>query len=220
MLFSRTKPLDRQHIFGGAAGGPVIKNKLFFFNNFEGQKQRNPAGTLLTVPTVAMKNGDFSGLRNAQGEPIVIYDPTTRQPFPGNRIPSNRFDPVAVNVLRDVPDPNLTGGVTGGNNLTGTISTTNDKWRNVLKMDWNIGSNDKLDASWFIDNTRVNVPGFEEYTVKAASPVGVLGGFGFNFQTQVLHFQETHTFSPSPFHGCCFRVPPSAYLSFWSPHRS
>jgi hypothetical protein len=208
--FSNTKPLDRQHIFGGSVGGPIKKNKLFFFNNFEGQKQRNPAGTLLTVPTVAMKNGDFSGLRDPQGNPIQIYDPASsrvdpatgnliRDAFPGNIIPRDRWDPVAVNVFGLLPDPNLPGSITGGNNLTGTISTTNDKWRNVLKMDWNISDSDKLDSSWFIDRTTVDVPGFNEYPLKAASPVGVLGGFGFNFQTQVFHFQETHTFSPNVF---------------------
>lgn len=224
--FSRTKPLDRQHIFGGSAGGPIIKNKLFFFTNLEGQKQNNPVGTLLTLPTRAMKNGDFSGLRNSQGNLVPIYDPATsrtdpatgtlvRDQFPGNIIPANRFDPVALNVFKQMPDPNLPGSITGANNSTGTQSITNNKWRAVSKFDWNISDNDKLAASWFIDNTLVNNPGLNEYTVKAASPV--VSGFGFAFQTQVMHFEETHTFSPSVFMVSAFEFRPRR-ISRQGPH--
>ncbi|MEJ7608457.1 MAG: carboxypeptidase-like regulatory domain-containing protein [Bryobacteraceae bacterium] len=107
--------------FGAAGGGPVIRNKTFFFADYQGHRERTTAGGLFaTVPTAAQRAGDFSQTFNAQGQPVIIYDPATTIPnpsgagflrtaFPGNRIPSNRFDPAAVKLLSFVPLPNGPG---------------------------------------------------------------------------------------------------------------
>lgn len=107
------KPKERQNEVGGAAGGPVFipkvydgRDKTFFF--FTYTQRLLPASIgfpLTTVPTAAMKQGDFS----QTGVPL-IYDPATtegatRQPFPGNRIPASRFSAVSRNLLPLIPDP-------------------------------------------------------------------------------------------------------------------
>lgn len=107
--------------FGAAGGGPVAKNKTFFFVDYQGHRERSTlGGQFATVPTALQRSGDFSQTFNAQGQQVVIYDPTTtraapsgtgfvRDAFPGNRIPSSRFDPVAAKMLSYVPLPNIAG---------------------------------------------------------------------------------------------------------------
>lgn len=110
--------------FGGTIGGPVVlpgydgRNRTFFFLSEQSTIIRSANVFLTTVPTPEWLNGDFSNLKNASGQPITIYDPTTaaqdangnyvRQAFAGNRIPTNRMDPVALNLLKYYPAANTT----------------------------------------------------------------------------------------------------------------
>lgn len=115
------------HQFGFSVGGPVWlpklyngRNRTFFFADYQGTRSRSPSNFNGTVPIDAWKEGDFSSLRASSGSPITIYDPLTisaqpdaqgnylRQPFAGNRIPVNRMDPVARNLLTYFPQPNTT----------------------------------------------------------------------------------------------------------------
>ena len=100
-------PPFRQNQYGGTVGGPVRKNKTFFFLSYEGQRIRKSLTQTFSVPTAAMRKGNFSGLP-------AIYDPTSitsdqRQPFLNNQIPSGRLDPVAVGLLAQIALPNLPG---------------------------------------------------------------------------------------------------------------
>jgi hypothetical protein len=95
-------------------------NRTFFFADYQGTRSSTPSVAVETVPIDAWKQGNFSSLAEANGTPITIYDPLTisptpnasgqylRQPFPGNIIPSNRFDAVAVNLIKYYPEPNAT----------------------------------------------------------------------------------------------------------------
>ena len=81
--------------FGGFAGGPIKRNKLFFFFSYEGDRQRTPAVISPSVPTDQMRSGDFSQLL-AQSSPVVIVNPSTGMPFPGNVIPANMLSQAAL----------------------------------------------------------------------------------------------------------------------------
>ena len=100
-------PPFRQNQFGGSLGGALQKNKTFFFLSYEGQRVRKSLTQTFSVPTAAIRQGDFSGLP-------TIYDPTSvtsgqRQPFLNNQIPNGRLDPVATALLARIPFPNLPG---------------------------------------------------------------------------------------------------------------
>jgi hypothetical protein len=107
------KPRDTVNIFGGTLGGPIVKNKLFYFGGYEGTRQRTGASGLFTVPTAAQRAGDFSQNISANGQGR-LYDPLTgnangtgRTPFPNNVIPPERISDVSRRILEYVPLPNL-----------------------------------------------------------------------------------------------------------------
>src|SRR4051794_31447979 len=109
----RPKPDFKQNQFGGTLGGPIYKNKTFFFGDYQGLRINAGQTYLSTVPTLKMRNGDFSEISR------VIYDPATGQPFPGNIIPRDRFDPASANVFAQLyPEPNTAGTIAAnGQNL-------------------------------------------------------------------------------------------------------
>jgi hypothetical protein len=124
-------PIDR-NIFGGTIGGPIRRNKVFFFGSYEGYKQSQNLFQAFSVPTDPLRAGDFSNAQNANGTLQVIYDPRTgnpdgsgRLPFPNNRIPADRISPIARRLLDLYPAPN--SGGTGAGNLT------NNHLRNELR---------------------------------------------------------------------------------------
>ncbi len=96
-------PPFRQNQFGASLGGPVLKNKTFFFLSYEGQRVRKSLTQTFSVPTAAMRQGNFSGLP-------AIYDPSgQRTAFPNNQVPVTLLDPVAIALLAQTPSPNLPG---------------------------------------------------------------------------------------------------------------
>lgn len=100
----------RYNQFGGTIGGPILKNKLFFFGSYEGVRNISPQTFLTEVPTAAERNGDFSAFTEPIYDPFNI-DPTTgnRLQFPGNIVPQDRFDAVSKNYLPFWPAPNISG---------------------------------------------------------------------------------------------------------------
>jgi hypothetical protein len=122
------KPPFRFNQFGGTVGGPIRKDKTFFFFNYEGLRRHTGRTFLFSVPTLDQRAGNFSATRAANGQVIQIFDPETtrvvaggaylRDPFPGNSIPSYRVDPVSRKMLDYWIKPNLPGdSVTGINNF-------------------------------------------------------------------------------------------------------
>jgi hypothetical protein len=124
----KPKAAFRYNQFGFTLGGPLTPSRqsTFFFVNYEGIRQINPGSTTFTVPTDAMKAGDFSSAG------VTIYDPDTinaagvRQPFADNRIPAARLNPVAVKMLSYYPEPNRPGLANNFFSLAGSNASTNN----------------------------------------------------------------------------------------------
>ncbi len=102
--------------YAGSLGGPIVKDRTFFWFSTDGYQQKSTRNQVLTVPTALERSGDFSQTRNAQGQLVTIYDPLTtrldpatgqivRDPFPGNVIPAGRLNPVARAMLAALPVP-------------------------------------------------------------------------------------------------------------------
>ena len=113
-------PVDQQNDYGFTVSGPVMiprvyhgKDRTFFLVSSDWFKQNQAQTSLGTVPTVAMKQGDFSNFVDASGAKIPIYDPQTGQPFPNNKIPQGRFSALANAILPSIPDPDRPGIVSG-----------------------------------------------------------------------------------------------------------
>jgi hypothetical protein len=106
------KPDFRWHQFGYTATGPVAHNRLFFMSNYEGYKDNKTFLTPFTVPSVAMRSGDFSALAAPLYDPAsctVVGAARSCQAFAGNRIPSNRISPISQKLLDFYPEPNASG---------------------------------------------------------------------------------------------------------------
>ncbi len=146
-------PELRYNVFGGTVGGPIRKDKTFFFFDYEGQRLRTGSTSTLTVPTVLQRAGNFSQTFNAAGKLIPIYDPNTtqlvngtnvRQPFPNNTIPTSELDPVGVNMATYYPLPNQAGNIAGANNFSGNSVTGSPADFYMIKIDHNFRDSDRV----------------------------------------------------------------------------
>ncbi|MDR3718003.1 MAG: TonB-dependent receptor [Bryobacteraceae bacterium] len=193
-----------QNQFGAAVGGPIKKNKLFMFGDYQGTKILTAGGTIqnlgyggfYTVPTPAMRNGDFSGLlggaigKDANGNPVYqnqIFDPTStttvngqlmRNSFPNNQIPANMWDSAAAKILSLYPSPNqpfASGTYPQNDFYTVTPGSLNTK-QGDGRVDYKIDDKNSLFGSLSWSNTE-----------KASTPpfAGALDGANFNGASEV-----------------------------------
>jgi hypothetical protein len=149
--------------YGGVISGPVRipklyngRDKTFFLFNYEGYREGTPNPQVITVPTDAFRNGDFSQYKTSAGQLIKIYDPATgrnvngvwtRDPFPNNIIPQNRLNPIAQKLLALYPKANTVpvSGDPWRNNFADIPNIANDKFKNwIFKVDQNLGEKDKV----------------------------------------------------------------------------
>lgn len=146
-FFASTKPVTTYNLFGFAVGGPIFKNKTFFFGDYQGVRDRRGDVHRGTIPTLAFRSGNLSvGPTGATLPPV--YDPATgnpdgtgRTPFPGNIIPAGRISAISRGILALIPAPTFTGLSTNFETATTRVKDT-DAFD--IKLDHNFNDNNKF----------------------------------------------------------------------------
>ena len=177
----------KQNQFGVTLGGPILKDKLFAFGDYQGTRIRNPQTLISSVPTAAVRTGDFSGAENS-----VIYDPQTGLPFPGNVIPADRIDPISQAMLNLYPLPNA--NPTGFRNNFRISPTEKDRIdQGDGRLDYNLSSSNQLFGRYSMSGRLDVVP-----TPLPGLANGGGGGTGKAFEdTKGAALGYTHIFSPT-----------------------
>jgi outer membrane receptor protein involved in Fe transport len=133
--FATLKPVLRYNLFGANLGGPVVRDRLWFFLNYEGRRQKSGDTKSLTLPTAAEAGGNFSASAR------TVYDPLSGLPFANNIIPVTRQDKVGAKLASYYPKPdNSNSGVNYTRNSPGR--TTADNY--VARVDYLLGANDRI----------------------------------------------------------------------------
>src|SRR5262249_15175091 len=199
------KPNNPYYLMGGGFGGPIIKDKTFFWFAAEDYHDIQTRSVSVIMPTAAERAGDFSAL-TAQGRPVVIYDPLTsrtvngavvRDPFPGNRIPGNRINSVAAAMLKylPMPDTNLDNGST---NYTRTALIDNRfEQEYTIKLEHKI--TDKTSISGFYLYNRTNEPDADYFEPGLNGPNRFAdpNDYLLKRRPQIVAINSTSTLSPS-----------------------
>jgi hypothetical protein len=206
-------PAFTQNQYGANGGGPAIKNKTFFFASYEGFRLRQGASTLTSVPTPAMRAGDFSNLRGSTGALIPLYDPLTtcgvlgnaacangqttlRSLFPNNMIPVSRMDPTAqilrnLWALPDLPGKQFTNVSNYATNAS--AGGNNDQFNG--RFDQNVSDKQRIFGR-YTRWTDANLPSDPYAAAQAAASVPQ-SGTNVSFQTVQAVLADTYTFTPT-----------------------
>jgi hypothetical protein len=191
---SAALPKDIMNNYGGTLGGPIRKNKLFYFLSWEAMRERSNFTKLATVPTDPQRAGNFSALSG------TIYDPSTgtpsgagRTPFPQNIIPIGQQSPITLKMQSYIPEPNLPG--TSSNYFdSAPVSFNRD---NVdAKINWNLNEKSSLWAKYSVMKALVT----DQFSLGPAGGVGMVNGGGAgtgDVLMQVAALGGIHTFTPT-----------------------
>jgi hypothetical protein len=205
-FFATTRAPYRYNQYGGAIGGPAIRNKLFYFGNYEEWRLANSYHATGTVPTPEQRRGDFSGLKTVTGALTQIYDPAStrvnpngtgyvRTPFSGNIIPLSQLDRVAQNIMPFYPLPNTpaSNAFTQSNNFQANIGTAQRAREEVVKVDYSISAKDSLSSHYILWDHRTDngAQGSGIY------PDSVSRVRLDDYSNRHTNLSETHIFSPN-----------------------
>jgi hypothetical protein len=188
----RAKPPFRQNQFGGTLGGPIWKNHTFFFVDYQGLRTRQGNTYLSTVPTAAMRSGDFSAINQK------IYDPTTLLPFTNNMIPGTRVDPAASYVLNQLyPAANVPGTVASNgqviNNYLYNPSYARNDDQFDVKVDHQFNEKNVAFARYSYEKTYANTPATLPHGDASVTGGAALSGL----LAQGAAINDTYTLSPN-----------------------
>ncbi|HVW87707.1 MAG TPA: TonB-dependent receptor, partial [Bryobacteraceae bacterium] len=206
------RPAFSQNQYGTNVGGPVVRDKTFFFFAWEGFRLRQGASYVYSVPTDAMRAGDFSNVRNSSGALVPIYDPLTtcgrfgnpgcakdangndiitRSQFPGNMIPASRLDP-AAKVLENYWAHSNTAGApfTSVNNYTANASVGGNNDQYNARVDHNFSEKNRAFARYTYW-TNLNLP-IDPYKTQTC-----VDRCTEQFNTNQAVIADTHSFTPT-----------------------
>jgi hypothetical protein len=205
-FFNTSQSPFARNFFGGSVGGPILKNRLFFFVDYRALRMKVPQESAVgTVPTDLMRQGNFSQLLcggdsscpgTGLGGPVTIYDPLTGQPFAGNVIPSDRINKVGQNYLNAFPEPNCSPST---DSRCGTIinnyvnsRTQIENWNDFdVRIDYDLSTSDRFFGRFTRDRANQT-----STTFLTTLPSGFGSGANFN-HPYGLALGWTHIFNPN-----------------------
>jgi hypothetical protein len=205
------KPAEHQNEFGGAIGGPVLRNKAFFFANFNKYRlSRGPKHAFETIPTLAEQSGDFSGITQVSGSatvPVYIYDPAScpngntgncqRTQFPGNKIPASRFSGPSA-AMQKFLAPYAPSNTQQVNNYLGGYNSGLSNYTGTGRLDYTISQKHTVSFVVGIGSQQTTGPA-RQTTISATSnqlPAPFITVQQFNPKTKVGMIEETWVVSP------------------------
>jgi hypothetical protein len=188
-FFQVRVPFRVYNQFGGSLGGPMIRNRTFFFGAFEGNRDHTQSIFNSSVPSLALRRGDFSKLRDSQGRPIVIRDFTTGQPFPGNMIPAARQNPVSLRIQELlIPPANFGAPDSLNQNLRAAVSNA-PYWNHFdARVDHHFTGANSLYGRFSWRNLPTPVPEGETPNIGLREQIRRIRNFAL---------VDTHVFSPT-----------------------
>jgi hypothetical protein len=198
-FFEQQKGKFQQNQFGASLGGPIRKNRTFFFTDYMGFIIRQAQPVLATVPTAKMRAGDFS--ESFPGSAArLIYDPATthidpatgrqvRDPFPNNQIPAGRIDPIAAKLMALYPLPTATDRLVG-NFLANPVKEFNQNYVNA-RIDHTLSQSDSLFGRVTLDHATQFYPYAFDY-----GRAGTYSTIDYLTKARNIALSETHIFSP------------------------
>jgi len=197
-------PAYKLNQYGGSIGGPIKKDKLFFFGDYEGYNLRQGKTSTSTVPTQAMRNGNFAGIAN-------IFDPLSttpsasspsgyvRTPFPNNQIPLTAMDPAAVKIMNLYPLPQTNTLV---NNYTASPEETQGSQKFDTRIDYTVSTQNTIYGRYSFNQTPTVYPsplpevnGIWPSAGTASTQTGYWVGSS-NQREQSMGAGWVHTFNP------------------------
>lgn len=192
------RPFFLRNQFGANLGGPIKKDKAFFFFDYAGLREDDSRAVQLNLPSQAMRQGDFSALCGDYSNGVCsssggtqLYNPFTGQSFAGNVIPSNMITSQAKTLLGFLPAPNVpnsTGLPFGAPDYVSTVGTQDALNSYTFRGDYQVSSSDRLFAVW---NRNVGNP----WGVALGTPSTYGNATNFGYRDDSINASETHIFN-------------------------